>query len=66
MDMISLGKVESIDARVGSVMQLRPKAANGSVLTDAVGHDGGFIKTRPRGFYLRKNFTNNILSTYFA
>ncbi|MBF7073860.1 DNA mismatch repair endonuclease MutH [Glaciecola sp. MH2013] len=66
MDMISLGQVESIDATVGSVMQLRPKAANGSVLTDAVGHDGSIIQTRPRGFYLRKNFTNAILQNSFS
>jgi DNA mismatch repair protein MutH len=65
MDMISLGQVERIDATVGSYLQLRPKAANGSVVTDAIGEDGQLIKTRPRGFYLRKNFTQHILETAF-
>ena len=65
MDMISLGHVERIDATVGSYLQLRPKAANGSVVTDAIGEDGQLIKTRPRGFYLRKNFTQHILETAF-
>jgi DNA mismatch repair protein MutH len=66
MDMISLGHVERIDATVGSFLQLRPKAANGSVVTDAIGEDGQLIKTRPRGFYLRKNFTQHILENVFT
>ncbi len=61
MDMISLGQVEQITARVGQVLQLRPKAANGKALTQAIGSHGQPIQTRPRGFYLRKNFTQNIL-----
>ena len=65
MDMISLGQVERIDATVGSVLQLRPKAANGSALTEAIGEDGQAIQTRPRGFYLRKNFTQGILQSAF-
>lgn len=65
MDMISLGQVERIDATVGSYLQLRPKAANGSVVTEAIGENGQIIKTRPRGFYLRKNFTQDILENAF-
>jgi DNA mismatch repair protein MutH len=65
MDMISLGHVERIDATVGSYLQLRPKAANGSVVTEAIGENGQMIKTRPRGFYLRKNFTQDILENAF-
>jgi DNA mismatch repair protein MutH len=66
MDMISLGQVENITARQGQFMQLRPKAANGKALTDAIGKNGQIILTRPRGFYLRKEFTQQILQTYFA
>lgn len=66
MDMITLGQVEAITARHGQVMQLRPKAANGKALTDAVGFDGSIIKTRPRGFYLRKSFTQQILQNAFG
>lgn len=65
MDMISLGEVEQITARHGQAMQLRPKAADGSALTEAVGADGSRIKTRPRGFYLRKSFTHQILLDAF-
>lgn len=61
MDMICLGKVEQIDAKIGQALQLRPKAANGKALTAAIGEDGQAIMTRPRGFYLRKSFTQQIL-----
>lgn len=66
MELISLGQVESVTARQGQVLQLRPKAANGSALTDAIGKSGQPIKTRPRGFYLRKEFTGQILAEYFG
>jgi len=66
MDMIALGRVEQITARHGQYMQLRPKAANGKALTAAVGHNGQLIHTRPRGFYLRKKFTQQILAAFFG
>ncbi|WP_413283794.1 DNA mismatch repair endonuclease MutH [Vibrio sp. MA40-2] len=61
MEMIVLGQVEQITAKHGEVLQLRPKAANSRVLTEAFGATGKPIKTLPRGFYLRKNFTHQIL-----
>ena len=66
MDMIALGRVEQITARHGQYMQLRPKAANGKALTAAVGQNGQLIHTRPRGFYLRKKFTQQILAAFFG
>ena len=65
MEMIALGQIENITARHGQFLQLRPKAANGKVLTKAFGHNGQVINTRPRGFYLRKEFTGKILQTFF-
>lgn len=65
MEMVSLGKVESITARIGQVLQIRPKAADGQALTQAIGIDGNTILTRPRGFYLRKEFTRLILEQAF-
>lgn len=65
MEKIALGEVDSVTARHGEVLQLRPKAADGSSLTQAVGPNGGFIQTRPRGFYLKKAFTHAILSDVF-
>lgn len=65
-ELITLGRVEEITARHGNVMQIRPKAANGGVLTDALGPDGSRIRTRPRGYYLRKQFTADIIKNAFA
>ncbi|GLS90894.1 DNA mismatch repair protein MutH [Psychromonas marina] len=65
MEKIALGKIESISARDGEVLQLRPKAANGSILTEAYGEDGEIIKVRPRGFYLKKAFTQSIINQQF-
>jgi len=65
MEMIALGQVEKITARTGQVIQLRPKGANSKALTDAVGSDGQIIKTLPRGFYLKINFTHQILKQQF-
>ncbi len=61
MEKINLGEVEKITAKDGEFLQIRPKAANGKALTEAIGKDGKIILTRPRGFYLRKSFTQNIL-----
>lgn len=58
---IVLGHVEQITARTGRYLQLRPKAANGSALTPAFGPEGSMIQTRPRGYYLKKAFTQQIL-----
>ncbi|GGW79997.1 DNA mismatch repair endonuclease MutH [Alteromonas halophila] len=63
---ILLGEVASITARQGNALHLRPKAANGSVLTDALNEEGERIKTRPRGFYLRKTFTQALLNRAFV
>lgn len=65
MDMIVLGQVEAITARHGEVLQLRPKAANGKALTEAYGANGEIIQTRPRGFYLKTNFTAGLLARAF-
>ena len=65
MDLIVLGKVESITARHGQVLQLRPKAANSRALTEAIGEFGQPIMTLPRGFYLKKTLTAPMLARHF-
>lgn len=66
MELISIGRIETISARHGQALQLRPKAANGRSLTDAIGQDGTMIKTRPRGFYLRSTFTAELVKKQFS
>ncbi|PIJ49017.1 DNA mismatch repair endonuclease MutH [Erwinia sp. OLTSP20] len=65
MDLIVLGQVERISARHGEVLQLRPKAANSKVLTEAIGEHGQPVMTLPRGFYLKKTFTAPLLARHF-
>ncbi|GMR09117.1 MAG: DNA mismatch repair endonuclease MutH [Gammaproteobacteria bacterium] len=62
MEMISQGKVESVDARQGNCLQLRPKAANGSEKCSAINEEGQRFQTLPRGFYLRRRFTCKVLA----
>ena len=61
VDMIALGKVEQISGKHGQVLQLRPKAANSKVRTKAFDHQGRPFETLPRGFYLKTEFTHQIL-----
>lgn len=65
MDLIVLGHVENVTARHGEVLQLRPKAANSKALTEAIGEHGQPIMTLPRGFYLKKDFTRQLLARHF-
>lgn len=65
MDLIVLGKVETITARHGQVLQIRPKAANSKALTEGIGEFGQTIMTLPRGFYLKKDFTAPLLARHF-
>ena len=59
--LIATGRLEEVDARMGSVLQLRPKAANGRSLTQAPAADGVPGMTLPRGYYLRPTFTAALL-----
>lgn len=60
--MIKEGNINKITARFGQILQLRPKGANGSILTTCIDEDGNISYTRPRGFYLRREFTKKILA----
>ncbi|AJO91708.1 DNA mismatch repair protein MutH [Haemophilus influenzae] len=64
MDLIVLGKLDQITARIGEVMQLRPKGANSRSVTKGIGKNGEIIDTLPLGFYLRKEFTAQILNAF--
>lgn len=66
MDFIVFGDFDKVSARHGEILQLRPKAANGKVKTQAYSKTGKPIKAKPRGFYLRTQFTTHILQHYFV
>ena len=63
-DMIVLGNVENIHGKHGQVLQLRPKAANSSVKTQAFNRHGQPFMTLPRGFYLKTTFTQVLLNKH--
>lgn len=65
MELIVLGKFDQISARHGEALHLRPKAANAKALTEAYSANGKPIKTLPRGFYLRTQFTEQILLRHY-
>lgn len=65
-NMLHLGNIENVSAKYGKYLQLRPKAANSSILVDSLDQNGNRIKVVPRGFYLRASFTNQILTDYFC
>jgi len=66
MDQVCLGQLESITSHLGTCLQIRPKAANARARRWGVGAQGERIRTGPRGFYLRSNFTAGILREYYA
>ncbi|KAE9531712.1 DNA mismatch repair protein MutH [Ursidibacter arcticus] len=64
MELIVLGRLNEINATLGEVLQLRPKGKNRQALTNAVNQKGEPIQSLPLGFYLRKNFTAEILQKF--
>lgn len=61
MELIQLGRLDEIDARLGTYLQVRPKAANGRALTASADAAGKPAATLPRGFYLRASFTGTLV-----
>jgi DNA mismatch repair protein MutH len=55
------GHVEALDARVGRVLQLRPKAAHGRVRVRVTDGEGMPWRLQPRGFYMRASFTKQLV-----
>lgn len=66
VEYINLGRVNEITARVGEYLQLRPKAADGSVRVKAIGQHGALVDAQPKGFYLKKQFTEMLLQQQFG
>ena len=64
MELIVLGQLHKINATLGEVLQLRPKGRNSKALANAVNEQGQPIQSLPLGFYLRKQFTRQILQKF--
>lgn len=65
MDLIAMGELSQITASLGTALHIRPKAAHARVLTQGIGAAGSHEPTLPRGFYLRPEFTREILRIAF-
>ncbi len=65
IERISLGELETISASLGQYLQIRPKAANAKSLCESIDNEGNKILTLPRGFYLRTEFTRQILNQHY-
>lgn len=61
MELLSTGRLAEIRGAHGQVLQLRPKGANSRAVTIAIGSEGQPILALPRGFYLKSQFTRQIL-----
>ena len=66
MEMVMLGNLDQLSARLGKYLQIRPKARDARSLRTGTDAEGHLIKTLPRGFYLRVSFTQQILDTHKA
>lgn len=62
IERIALGDLDELDGRLGTYLQIRPKAINRRDRTIATSSRGEPINTLPRGFYLRTSFTRKILT----
>ena len=62
--MVVRGRVESLSAHHGVVLQVRPKARDGRKTAALRSDDGELVHTVPKGFYLRANFTGALLAKY--
>lgn len=62
MEHVALGRLDELDARLGTYLQVRPKAFNRDDRNTTIDASGVLNVSSPRGFYLRASFTRKILS----
>ena len=66
MELVCLGQLDQITSHMGRYLQIRPKGANAKSLTTTLDEEGNTIQTLPRGFYLRPEFTQQIIQANYA
>ncbi len=65
MEKLCMGEQQQLSAHHGQFLQVRPKAANAKALTNAYDEHGERCQTLPLGFYLRPDFTREILENSY-
>lgn len=64
-ELMKLGQLDDVDARKGTWLQLRPKAASSKVTRWALDEGGEWVQANPKGFYLRTAFTKRLLAAHW-
>lgn len=64
--MIQLGQIEKLSAKIGTYLQIRPKAAHSRIRATTFDESGEVLMANPKGFYLRSAFTKEILQTFYC
>ncbi|HQW57955.1 MAG TPA: MutH/Sau3AI family endonuclease, partial [Gammaproteobacteria bacterium] len=59
--MLHLGQIDNLSAKIGTYLQIRPKAAHSRILNPGINEHGEEILINPKGFYLRTSLTQKIL-----
>lgn len=59
--LVGAGRIEELSAYRGAVLQVRPKAQDGTKRKSILAVDGDYVATVPRGFYLRASFTHDLM-----
>jgi DNA mismatch repair protein MutH len=65
-ELLHRGEVHLIDARMGKVLQLRPKGANRDDHHWVLSDQAEWVRAMPRGFYLRARFTSQVLGRHLT
>lgn len=63
-DLVCSGQSDLINGYMGNIIQMRPKALNGGSLVQTRDSEGALVYTRPRGFYLRRSFTDMLCQKF--
>lgn len=63
-ELIFAARAREINASVGNILQILPKAAHGQVYTPIRDHQGNKAYIAPKAYYLRPSFTNTLLEQF--
>ena len=63
---LKLYQFDELTAKVGRYLHIRPKAPNSKTFIQVLDSQGNVMKVVPKGFYLRSQFTHNLLKEHFG
>lgn len=64
--MLHLGQIANLSAKIGTYLQIRPKAAHSRILSPAINEQCEAVRINPKGFYLRSSLTQKILKENYC